>query len=363
VRLFHSTWGGQIVSRSLSRLQALVLGVVIFLGLSLGAAGLFAVGSRGWFGKDALEVRVGFPEIRGVEVGTRVRIQGIDAGEVVRISPPEEPDAPVLLHLRLKGEFRRLVRVDSAVRIVSEGMIGGKVLEIHRRPRASGGTAPDEPAADGALLTGESSQELNDVLGQVGDALKGIQTGEGTLGKLARDQQAYDALVNLLTQGKDTLTSIQQDADAVKRLPIVNRYVEDTTALLVRPHCERPRQYFAEEELFEPRRAVLTAQGKQRLDTLAPWLEGMKHKGSDVVIVAYADPKAGTAPSLAQAVTRHQSDSVCDYLLRQHAVQKMGWFSSRKVTPLGMGIAPPPSPETQPLPPARVEVQVFIPQH
>jgi phospholipid/cholesterol/gamma-HCH transport system substrate-binding protein len=350
------------VSRSLTRLQAVVLGVVVLLGVGLATTGLFAVGSRGWFGKDALQVSVGFPEIRGVEVGTRVRIQGIDAGEVTAIRPPEQPDGPVQLHLRLKGEFRHLVRTDSTVRIVSEGMIGGKVLEIHRPPQPAGTAPPDKPAADGDVLTGEPSRELNDVLGQVGETLKGIQTGEGTLGKLARDPQAYDALVALLTQGKGTLTSIQQDADALKRLPIVNRYVEDPTALLVRANCERPRQFFAEEDLFERGRAVLTAQGRQRLDSLAPWLEGLKHKGSEVVIVSYADPRGPLSAPAALALTRSQSEAVSEYLLKQHAVQKMGWFSSRKVTALGMGLQPPPAPESSDLPPARVEVQVFVPQ-
>ena len=64
-------------------------------------------------------------------MGTRVRIRGIDAGEVAGITPPESPERPVLLHLRLKGEHRGLVRANSTVRIVNEGMIGGKVLEIH----------------------------------------------------------------------------------------------------------------------------------------------------------------------------------------------------------------------------------------
>jgi phospholipid/cholesterol/gamma-HCH transport system substrate-binding protein len=357
------------VSRSLSRLQALVLGAVVLLGVGLGVLGLFAVDGRssdGWFHRwfrpdapQALRVSVGFREIRGVEVGTRVRIQGIDAGEVVRITPPDEPDGLVMLHLSLKGEFRRLVRADSTVQIVSEGMIGGKVVEVHRGARKPG--VPDEPAADGAVLAGEPSRELNDVLAQVGDALRGVQNGEGTLGKLARDPAAYLALVDLLAQGKNTLGSIQQDAEALKRLPVVNRYVEDPLALLVRPNCERNRQVFAEPDLFEPGRAVLTAQGRERLDALAPWLEGMKHKGSEVVVVAYADPKA-TPASLAATLTRQQSEAVCEYLKKQHAVQKMGWFTSRKVTPLGQGVQPPPEAERDPLPPARVEVVVFVPQ-
>lgn len=345
------------MSRSLTRLQALVLGAVVLLGAGLGVAGLFTVGSRGWFGKDALTVRVGFADIRGVEVGTRVRIQGLDAGEVAAITPPQPPDGLVVLHLRLKGELRDLVRADSTVQIISEGMIGGKALEIHR---GKGDAAA--PARDGDLLKSEPSTDLADVLAQVNQALKGIDAGEGTIGKLARDPRVYDALLGMLMQGKEAAATLQQDAEALKRLPLVGGYVEDPLALLVRPGCERNRKPFAEDELFEPGRAVLTAQGKQRLDGLAGWLEGMKHKGSEVVVVAYADPTRKGTPQAARAVTTKQSEAVCDYLKKQHAVQKMGWFSSRKVTPLGMGLQPPPAHEPNPLPPARVEVIVFVPQ-
>jgi phospholipid/cholesterol/gamma-HCH transport system substrate-binding protein len=347
------------VSRVLSRVQALLLGLIVLLGLGLAVMGLFAVGSRGWFGKDPLHVRVGFREIRGVEVGTRVRIQGIDAGEVVAIVPPETADGPVVLRLSLKHDYRRLVRASSTVQIVNEGMLGGKVLEIHRgKPRTD---QPDEPAAEGALLESEASTELADVLGQVKQTLQSIQGGDGTLGKLARDPQAYDALLALLQQGRETMVSIGQGADAVKHMPVVRDYVEDPNALLVRPNCERNRKYFAEEDLFQPGRAALTAQGRECLDKLAPWLEGMKHKGSEVVVVAYADPQK-SAPKFAQTLTRQQSESVCEYLKKQHSIQKMGWFTSRKVTPLGQGVHPPPAPERDPLPPARVEVLVFVPQ-
>lgn len=344
----------------LSRLQALVLGLIVFFGIGLAVVGLFAVGSRGWYGKNPLHVRAGFREIRGVEVGTRVRIHGIDAGEVVNILPPDSPDGPVVLRLALKDEYRRLVRANSTVQIVSEGMLGGKVLEIHRGQLKSGQT--DDIAAEDALLESESSTELADVLGQVKQTLEGIRNGDGTLGKLARDPQAYDALLDLLHQGRDTVASIGQSADAVKQMPLVRDYVEDAASLLVRPNCERNRRVFAEAELFEPSRAVLTAQGRECLDRLAPWLEGMKHKGSEVVIVAYSDPHKAASSKLARTLTRQQSEAVCDYLKRQHSVQKMGWFSSRKVTTLGQGANAPPAPERDPLPPARVEVIVFVPQ-
>jgi hypothetical protein len=49
-------------------------------------------------------------------------------------------------------------------------------------------------------------------------------------------------------------------------------------------------------------------------------------------------------------------------LKNQHSVQKMGWFSSRRVDAVGLGASPPPVPEKEPLPPARIEVLVFVPQ-
>src|SRR5213593_3398856 len=85
-----------IVSRSLSRLQLILLGAVVLTGLVLATVGLFAVGSRQWFWNDAFHVRTGFHEIRGVEVGTRVRIQGIDAGEVEAIDAPGTPGGDVV---------------------------------------------------------------------------------------------------------------------------------------------------------------------------------------------------------------------------------------------------------------------------
>jgi hypothetical protein len=298
---------------------------------------------------------VAFPEVKGIEVGTPVRVQGIGAGEVVAVEPPAKPGDPVLLRLRLQGKYRTLVRADATVQIASEGLIGGKVLEIQPGSSSADGVAED------ALLQSRPVVELSTVLDQTNALLEGIRGGEGTLGKLARDPRAYEMLLGLIQQSTDTMTAGQQGADALKRLPVVRSYVEDPLALLVRPGCERNRQWFAEEELFEPGRAVLTERGRQRLDALAPWLEGLKHKGSDVVIVSYADPQKLT-PQTARVITRQQSEAVVEYLKAHHAVQKMGWFTSRKVTPLGQGTLPPPLPEREPLPAARVEVVVFVPQ-
>src|ERR1700693_3561909 len=115
-----------MVSRALKPVQAMLLGLAVLIGVGLTAVGLAAIVSRGWFGNDAFTVRSGFPTIRGVEAGTPVRIQGIVAGKVFAVDLPDTPGAPVMLRMRLHPEYRRLVRADARVQIVSEGMLGSK---------------------------------------------------------------------------------------------------------------------------------------------------------------------------------------------------------------------------------------------
>jgi phospholipid/cholesterol/gamma-HCH transport system substrate-binding protein len=376
------------MSRSLSYWRAVILGGAVLAGLALAAVGLFAVGSRQSHWGDTFHVVVGFPQIRGVIAGTGVRVQGIEAGEVETVELPAVPGGEVTLRLRLAGRFRHLVRANASAQILSEGMIGGKVIEIHP------GTASTPPVEDNAALASLPSSDFHDALNQLNSALETIRDGQGTLGKLihdpetytrlvtllqqmnaaledirdgqgtvgklVKDPEAYTNVVALLQQSRDTMCSLQQDADALKRLPVVRNYVEDPQSLLIRPDCQRNRRFFSERELFEPGQSVLTAEGRQRLDELGPWLAGLKQKGSEVVIVAYADPKS-TGSGVARTLTKQQSEAVSAYLQGRHSVQKLGWFRSRKVSALGLGTTAPPLPEQEPLPPSRVEILVFVP--
>ena len=62
-----------------------------------------------------------FATIGGVEVGQRVRVQGIDAGVVEAIEPPSAPGKPVTLVFRVDARLRPLVRRDATARIVDRG--------------------------------------------------------------------------------------------------------------------------------------------------------------------------------------------------------------------------------------------------
>jgi phospholipid/cholesterol/gamma-HCH transport system substrate-binding protein len=342
------------VSGKLTRWQALLLGGAVLLGLGVAAGGLFSIGNRQWLWSDTFHLSAGFRQIQGVEIGTRVRLLGKEAGEVVGIDLPGEPSGEIVLQFKLDGRMRHLVRADARAQIVAEGMVGGKVVEID--PGSDGA----EAVQDGARIASRPSAELTALLAQVQATLQGIGKGEGALGKLFKDDELYVEMLKLLRQGRGTMASLKQDADALKGMPLVRNYVQDPHKELLRPECERYRQWFPESDLFEPGHAVLTGPGRKRLDDLIPWLEGLKHKGSEVVVAAFADTAADA--DVARTLTQKQSEAVCDYLVGQHAVQKMGVFARRKVTPLGCGTEPSPLAEKEPLPAPRLEVLVFVPQ-
>jgi phospholipid/cholesterol/gamma-HCH transport system substrate-binding protein len=352
----------------LSPWQAAVLGTVVLIGGLLAVGGTVAVGSRGWYTKGALHVRAGFADARGVEVGTRVRIRGVDAGEVVSITRGQDE---VIMRLRIKASDREWVRTNSTVQIVSEGMLGGKVVEVRPPPR---GTTPGPAANEDDLLRSEPTAELGDVLAQISDVLNGVSTGKEGVGRelvaaVRSIKQAADAAkVTLehskkaIDKGEEALTAIQQAAEASKRLPLVRSYAgPNPIDLLVRSKDKRHRKVAAEADLFVPGRSELTAAGKAKLDEVGAWMNKLKPRGSEVVVVAYADPARGTNSATAQKITDQQAETVVEYLKDRHSVHSMSWISSRKVIPLGMGTRAAPEPERG-LPPARVEMIVFVPR-
>jgi outer membrane protein OmpA-like peptidoglycan-associated protein len=241
-------------------------------------------------------------------------------------------------------------------------MVGGKVIEIEP------GNPERGPVADGAVIASKPAQDFNAVIDQAAELVNSVRNGQGALGKLIRDDKVYDEVAGTLEQtrqlvqkSQDAVAAIQQDAEAIKRLPIVRGYVEDPTSLLVRHTGTRHRTAVAAEDLFEPGRAVLTDAGKAKLDELAPWLTGLRHKNSDVVVVSYADPKVNANPQVAYTLTLRQAEAVAQYLRDKHDAHKLGWWSRRDVKSVGQGTKPPPVVESEALPPSRVEVLVFVP--
>ncbi len=227
--------------------------------LALAGFGLYQVAGRHWQVQPTFRVRAEFDTIAGLEAGHRVRLQGIDAGVVERVVPPVEPGRPVELILRIDERLRPLVRTDAVARIVSEGLVGAKVVEL------TPGRPDAPPAADLDRIGSERPIEVADLLkkaagslarldtlarsaeqglGEVNAIAGSIRRGEGSLGKFVRDETLYRDLLALSRRGDRTLTALEENLDALKQTWPLSRYFDrraylDRERVLFQPGSQR----------------------------------------------------------------------------------------------------------------------------
>src|SRR5215203_1632733 len=91
---------------SLRRGQAILLGLVVVVGLALVGGGLFTVGDHHQLWHGTYVVNVKLPNAGGLDVGSRVRVQGVNAGQVVAVEQPTARGGEIIIRLRLDGRFR-----------------------------------------------------------------------------------------------------------------------------------------------------------------------------------------------------------------------------------------------------------------
>ena len=371
--------------REISVARALALSFLVAAALGLAAVGVMQVNRRDWRWQPTFSARADFPTIAGVAVGDRVRVQGIDAGVVEAIVAPSGPGGLVGLKLRLDQNLKALIRADAIARIVSTGVVGGKVVELLPG-------LPDAPAlVDGSTLKAEAPRELADLvadasktlarvdaaaraaetgLAEVNAIAATIRRGEGTLGKLVKDDEAYRALLGLGSRGQQALGALDENLAALKHTWPISRYFnrrgfDDRDTLLFQPGSDRESRTLVADDLFEPGRAVLTAPGRQQLDAIGGWFRHPKRpKTTEVVIAAFTDAPRG--PEVARLLSQQQADAVRQYLVKQYKIDSAGWWRSRKVAAVGFGdevpLAEAAGVPQGPQPARRVEVILFTPQ-
>lgn len=379
------------MSGSLTRGGAVGLGLVVVACLAVGGWALTRLGEREGLFRDTFEIRIGFAQVHDVDKGTPVRIRGLDVGQVVAVEYPDEDpmdgQTKVWLRLRIDSKFQSRLYADAQATIHSKGLLSSNVIAIHPGSPMSGLLMGDEIAAVEPVDMTKAAAKLYAVAERAEAVMVDIQTSQGTIAKLLKDDALYHDIRELTSDtakavrkadsaiaalkdelasvksfiqtSEDTVRSVQQDAEAIKKLPLVRSYVEDSVSLLVRPDCDRERQTYNALDLFEPGTSVLTPTGRQHLIQTAVWLNGNRDKNSEVVVVTYLDASTeGLSPAACKTLTQKQSDMVVEFL-REQGVHKLGVWSRRKVTGLGMGTALPPVVEKAVLPLSRTEIVLF----
>jgi phospholipid/cholesterol/gamma-HCH transport system substrate-binding protein len=200
--------------------------------------GIYMVGNRHQAFSRHTDFYTEFSGLDGISKGSKVRVAGMDAGEVIAVDVPESPSSRFRVRMRIDDKLRGLVRRDSVVTIDTEGVVGDTFLTIHagttHAPSASAfATLPSKESVDMSELLERGSGLLNDAdntlkqvgkqlngtlqeatttIGNANDLVVGLKKGRGPAGMLLQDE-------TLAAQVRKTVTNVQ---DASANLDLVS---------------------------------------------------------------------------------------------------------------------------------------------
>ncbi len=135
------------------RERRVVVRAGLFVGLALSLAGIvvFLIGKERNLFEKALVYRGAFENVDGLQLDSPVRLGGLNAGKVSKISfAPDLGDKRIIVSMEIGKKFEERIRGDSIARVTSRGVLGDKAIDISLG-------SPDKPVIeDGEIQTGTS---------------------------------------------------------------------------------------------------------------------------------------------------------------------------------------------------------------
>jgi phospholipid/cholesterol/gamma-HCH transport system substrate-binding protein len=207
-------------------MRTTLVGAFVIVGLGLFAGGLFLIGDRRLLFTEQFEINSTFGKVTGLQVGARVRLAGLDAGEVLEILPPSNPSDSFRVRMRIRSDLRHLVRADSVPAIQTDGIVGNAFIQVPV------GTESSPPVSDGDTLRGMDpiefadliqegrktfqvvAVEVSDLRGDVSTAIKALtgtaETATSVIDNVGRNvEELTEASAAAMRDARSTITEAQ----------------------------------------------------------------------------------------------------------------------------------------------------------
>ena len=139
-----------------------LVSVLAFLGT------IYALGARARLFESRYTIYAEFVQVAGLAEGATVRLAGIQIGRVTDIMLAPDPGGKVRVAMSVASQYANRIRKDSTARIVTQGLLGDKIVEV------SVGTAAAPPVRAGEALATRDPFEITDAISQSAETIKGI---------------------------------------------------------------------------------------------------------------------------------------------------------------------------------------------
>lgn len=200
--------------------------VGLFMFIVLIALGIFTIVlSREKMWSDSYRYEFVFTEVSGLREGDAVYLRGMNVGRVKQTTL-EDSRVHVYVTLDLPLALRHGYRID----VVDASMLGGKYLKVYEGPE-------DAPVlGENVTILGtkpvDMIQELAEAVDGLQDMIDAVASGEGTLGKLLKDETMYNNMVEITDDLKTVVDKIEKGEGTVGKLLNEDGVYNDAAALM-----------------------------------------------------------------------------------------------------------------------------------
>ncbi len=215
----------------------LLLGALVIFALST-----FYIENWHFYVQEGYRISARFERALELSSGDEVRIAGVDVGRVHNISVEPHKELPVKVSMWIRKDVD--VREQDIAVIRMRSIFGGSFLEIERVDSTvaqleEGGTIALTRVSNSIPeIIEKSDLVLEEALGAVDDSRQALnnialiserlERGEGTIGKLLRDDSAYYELTAALEGAGNTLEGLSRVTESVQKgHGILGRLISD----------------------------------------------------------------------------------------------------------------------------------------
>jgi len=211
------------------------IGSFVLAGLGVFLAIIYLLGAQARYFERKYDLIAEFTEVGGLIKGATVRLAGVQIGRVTEVTLPPEPGGKVSVVLTIAQRFSNRIRRDSEARIVTQGLLGDKLVEITM------GTSSAPPLKPGEHLTSQEPFETGRVIAEAGEALSGVKRLANTLNAaVERVDRAgtFDQVAKLASSLSTALEKVERSGTlddvgaAVKSARRIAEHVEKGPGLL-----------------------------------------------------------------------------------------------------------------------------------
>jgi len=220
------------------RVGALTLAALVLL-----AVAILTIGQRQQIFTRHTRYRTSFANVTGLQVGSPVRLSGVDVGFVKQIELPTDPDAGrITVWFTVDAAYTERIREDTVASIKTIGLLGDKYLAVRT------GSPSADRVLEGGLVQGRDPAEVEELVAGGEDLMENlvsissslkvilhrIESGEGLLGELTRtpegEEKFSDVARTTVAELREILRRLESGEGVLGRLLTDDAMADDLYA-------------------------------------------------------------------------------------------------------------------------------------